>query len=342
MLSRMIELMSTGVPGVPEASVSRVPQQQQQHLLASRHEAVAVVSSSTNTSLAAERSATGVGSELMRNDFAALAAQVESLLSDMSDFNEQIRERDRIIQEQRQQIDEMHGVLRQLQESVQQLSSEVVSCHREVVASSSRISSFEQRHTASQGKVAAMEHRQVAIEKSMAVKDNALAEHDVRLLSLESTSYDGVLRWKITEVNRRRSEGIAGRRLSIYSPPFFTSRHGYKMCARIYLNGDGMGKGSHISLFFVVMKGDYDALLPWPFQQRVTFTLIDQEHRRHVSDTFQPDPASSSFQRPTSDMNVASGCPLFVPLEALETRGYVKDDTMFIRVAVDIKGLVHP
>lgn len=42
-----------------------------------------------------------------------------------------------------------------------------------------------------------------------------------------------------------------------------------KMCARVYLNGDGMGKGTHLSLFFVVMRGEYDALLPWPFKQKV-------------------------------------------------------------------------
>jgi hypothetical protein len=36
---------------------------------------------------------------------------------------------------------------------------------------------------------------------------------------------------------------------------------GYKLCARIYLNGDGMGKNSHISLFIVVMKGKFVWLL---------------------------------------------------------------------------------
>jgi len=30
-----------------------------------------------------------------------------------------------------------------------------------------------------------------------------------------------------------------------------------------------MGKGTHVSLFFVVMRGAYDALLKWPFRQKV-------------------------------------------------------------------------
>ena len=61
-----------------------------------------------------------------------------------------------------------------------------------------------------------------------------------------------------------------------------------------------MGKGTHFSLFFIVMKGLYDALLRWPFRQRVTMTLLNQSGRRHVSDTFRPDMRLSSFQRPVN------------------------------------------
>ncbi len=68
------------------------------------------------------------------------------------------------------------------------------------------------------------------------------------------------------------------------------------MCARLYLNGDGMGKGTHLSLFFVVMKGNYDALLTWPFRQKVTLMLMDQNNHEHIIDAFRPDPNSSSFR----------------------------------------------
>ena len=46
------------------------------------------------------------------------------------------------------------------------------------------------------------------------------------------------------------------------------------MCTRLYLNGDGMGKGTHVSLFFVVMRGAYDALLKWPFRQKVFISSV--------------------------------------------------------------------
>jgi TNF receptor-associated factor 2 len=87
--------------------------------------------------------------------------------------------------------------------------------------------------------------------------------------------------------------------------------------------------------------GPYDALLRWPFQQKVTLTIIDQAGNNHVVDAFQPDTASSSFKRPTSDMHIASGCPLFMPLSYLEMkdRNYVKDDCMFVKVVVDTRDL---
>ena len=115
------------------------------------------------------------------------------------------------------------------------------------------------------------------------------------------------------------------------------------MCARVYLNGDGMGKESHISLFFVVKKGEYDNLLRWPFRQKVTFALLDQNPKspEDVVDAFRPDPNSSSFKKPTTPMNVASGCPLFMPLALLNNpaNSYVKDDCMFIKISVDLTDL---
>ncbi|XP_053373675.1 TNF receptor-associated factor 3-like [Mercenaria mercenaria] len=173
--------------------------------------------------------------------------------------------------------------------------------------------------------------------------DVQMAELDLRFQILETASYDGTLMWKLRDYARRKQDAVQGRTLSLYSQPFYTHRYGYKMCARVYLNGDGMGKGSHMSLFFVVMRGEYDNLLPWPFQQKVTMTLLDQETGQcNLSDSFRPDPTSSSFRKPTTDMNIASGCPLFVSHAVLETPKYVKDDTIMIKFQVDLTNLNHP
>lgn len=63
--------------------------------------------------------------------------------------------------------------------------------------------------------------------------------------------------------------------------------------------------------------------------------LMDQGPlKKHLGDAFKPDPNSSSFRRPVVEMNIASGCPLFVSQSVLETGSYIKDDTIFIKVSV--------
>ena len=180
-----------------------------------------------------------------------------------------------------------------------------------------------------------VERRIESIEHTLALRNVTLADLEEYIRQQEFSSYDGQLLWKITEFARRRNEAVSGQQVSFYSPCFYTSRYGYKMCARIYLNGDGMGRGTHISVFFVVMRGQYDAILRWPFRKKVTFMLLDQDNVEHVIDAFRPDPNSSSFQRPRRETNIASGCPIFCSLTELNNHAYVRDDTMFLKVIVD-------
>jgi hypothetical protein len=176
--------------------------------------------------------------------------------------------------------------------------------------------------------------------------DESLALNTVKITDMESQrgprsqqaiihSHNGTLLWKIESYQRKRQDAINGVKTALYSPPFYSAQFGFKMCAKIYMNGDGFGKGSHLSLFFVVMRGDYDALQTWPFQKKITMMLLDQGNGDHMIDAFHSDPQSSSFQRPKSDMNIASGSPLFMPLDSLNNRQYIKDDVMFIKIIVD-------
>ena len=184
-----------------------------------------------------------------------------------------------------------------------------------------------------------VERRIESIGHTLALRNVSLADLEEYIRQQEFSSYDGQLLWKITEFARRRNEAVSGQQVSFYSPCFYTSRYGYKMCARIYLNGDGMGRGTHISVFFVVMRGQYDAILRWPFRQKVTFMLLDQDNVEHVIDAFRPDPNSSSFQRPRRETNIASGCPMFCSLTELNNHAYVRDDTMFLKIIVDTTDL---
>ncbi|XP_033736030.1 TNF receptor-associated factor 3-like [Pecten maximus] len=174
------------------------------------------------------------------------------------------------------------------------------------------------------------------VEKQVGLLDIRVSELDLRLQLQETINHDGVLMWKLQGYSKRKRDAISGKTLSLYSQPFYTSRYGYKLCGRIYLNGDGSGKGTHLSFFIVVMRGDFDALLPWPFQLPVTLKLLDQNGTgQHIAEHFMPSTSSNSFKRPTTEMNVACGVPTFASHAKLETQTYLKDDTMFLRVEVD-------
>jgi len=70
-----------------------------------------------------------------------------------------------------------------------------------------------------------------------------------------------------------------------YSPPFYTHPLGYKMCLRVVANGCGKGKGTHVSVYAYLMRGEFDDHLKWPFHGRVVIQLRnqlqDKYHRGH-------------------------------------------------------------
>ena len=162
-----------------------------------------------------------------------------------------------------------------------------------------------------------------------------MVEFCLRSFILVRRTADGATVWQILEIRQQLSDAQRGRNAAMESIPFYTSPQGYKMCLRVYLNGDGIGKNSHMSLFFVIMKGEFDNILQWPFTHKVTFKLINQTGGRDIIDTFQPDPMSSSFRKPKSDMNVASGCPRFVSHTELKSGDFVKDDAIFIKCIIE-------
>ena len=187
-----------------------------------------------------------------------------------------------------------------------------------------------------------VEGRLMQTEKSVEELQRATSMMTVHISELElqlqaslASTHTGSFLWRIPEVARKKRDAFNERITSIYSPPFYSGRNGYKMCIRAYLNGDGIGLYTHFSVFFVLMRGEYDPLLKWPFERKVSLILVDQNRHQHIVQTFKPSPESSSFQKPCSEMNVASGCPQFAKLSILDEGNYVKNDILFLRCIVD-------
>ena len=82
-----------------------------------------------------------------------------------------------------------------------------------------------------------------------------------------------------------------------FSPPFYSHIGGYKMCISVDANGSETGKGTHVSVYLHIMRGEYDDTLKWPFHGEVTVQLLNQRKnaKHHEKPLIQA--ADCSFDR---------------------------------------------
>ena len=146
--------------------------------------------------------------------------------------------------------------------------------------------------------------------------------------------------WRIQKFNQRWRAAKEGSGEQLHSEPFYTSPHKYKLKMRLDPNGCGAGKNTHLSVYVVIVEGEYDAILPWPFLPQVTFTLIDQQEdtskRENVVMSLKADPRNKVYARPVSNKNLGRGFPTFMSHEQLQTRRYIADNTIFLQVQVEV------
>ncbi len=142
--------------------------------------------------------------------------------------------------------------------------------------------------------------------------------------------------FRVTEFDKRKK---ANR--TVYSSPFYTSKNGYKMCLRIDANGNGTGKGTHVSVFTCLMTGEYDDYLTWPFTGIVTIELLNQlEDDNHLKRTTTL-PADDVSERVVDNERGAWwGWPQFtshadLAHDLLTNIQYLKDDTLIFRVSAE-------
>ena len=126
---------------------------------------------------------------------------------------------------------------------------------------------------------------------------------------------------------------------ALHSPAFYTSLYGYKFCMRMHLNGVDRGVGQHLALYVLMMQGDYDALLEWPFKLRkVELTILDQsdatEVRHHISRSLEVNPYVA-FQRPSTTRNQqVHGYAESASIARISERQYVKNNTMLVHIQI--------
>ena len=159
------------------------------------------------------------------------------------------------------------------------------------------------------------------------------------VLKQELSGLPRVTVWKIINFNEIFRQAKNGEIQKVDGAPFYTESYSYKLKVGIYPNGLRDYRNTHLAVFIVVMEGEYDAILPWPFKKKVTFTLIDQQEdsveRENVIKGIIPD-NSRAYSRPIHHKeNNGRGIANFISHEELFTRRYLVDDTLFLQVEVE-------
>ena len=149
------------------------------------------------------------------------------------------------------------------------------------------------------------------------------------------TSSSWPLEFTVTGVSKHKLYGTKH-----ISPPFYTHKNGYKMRLQVWPNGTGDGKGTHLSIFACLLKGENDYNLKWPMNINLTMEVVNwRSNNSHIIHkiNFQHAPDSVRAQV-TGENNVASNwgvikfCTHYTLFSNSRNIQYVQDDCIHVRV----------
>ena len=125
----------------------------------------------------------------------------------------------------------------------------------------------------------------------------------------------------------------------LYTDPFYTAQGGYKMTIRVDPNGVASRKGTHISAFICLMKGENDHNLPFPFNGIFTIKLLNwKQDKGHAVKSIAFDETISfecRQQVTTGQRNAGQGCDFLSHTKLMEESSdhqYLYEDKLCFQI----------
>ena len=183
-----------------------------------------------------------------------------------------------------------------------------------------------------ENKTAKLEKKTVELKQELKHVTIELENKTVKLQDALKTLREPPLKFMLTDYQKNKANNEY-----VQSPSYYMFPYGYHMALRVYANGRGDGKGTHMSVFAPFLNGEYDAQLKWPFIGKVTFMLLNQlEDKNHYQIIMELTAAEHNTQAGS-----AWGWSQFIPHSALDydavnNTQYLKDDTLHFRMSVKL------
>ena len=150
--------------------------------------------------------------------------------------------------------------------------------------------------------------------------------------------YQSLHEFTLTDFSKRKQFNY-----SHNSSPFYTREHGYKFCLEVDVNGHRSIINEYVSVFVVLMAGEYDDQLEWPFVGKFDIELLnwrnDKNHRKKTLSII----ARHGFMKVTEGMiGESRGLIKFVShsilaYDYLQNTEYLQEDCLRFRVNVNTK-----
>lgn len=142
---------------------------------------------------------------------------------------------------------------------------------------------------------------------------------------------NGFYIWKLVSFKEKLVTMTTDSLKMFYSPGFYTSPNGYKICARINVSSKDP---RYLSLLIHMMRSENDDALDWPFNGLISFVLVHPaESDNNIREITSSKPELEAFKKPTCELNKRSfGYTEFVLIKDLAE--FLWDDNLILRIEV--------
>ena len=119
------------------------------------------------------------------------------------------------------------------------------------------------------------------------------------------------------------------------STPFYSHPQGYKLCIRVHANGILAGKGTHISVYVHLMKGEFDDHLVWPFRGQINIQLLGGQTQHAKNIIFDDSTPSEYVGRVTSGERASQGWGESKYISRVEAeQHFLWNDCLIFRISI--------
>ncbi len=149
-------------------------------------------------------------------------------------------------------------------------------------------------------------------------------------MALYSQDHDGLPILTMTDFKQYKANDTYW-----WSPPVYTHHQGYKICLRVDANGNGIGKGTHVSVYVYFMRGEFDDSLKWPFRGVISYQLLDQvndKDHKTITITYDDKTPDGYCTRVTEgERSWWRGKPIFIAHTELKPK-YLRNNTLLFQI----------